>query len=363
MRTFAKYLITTSLSLIISLSVLSPVFAVEKGNCISYYPSGKPASECCMFNGAPDANIWGLNNPEQFDPPFYFCGGNPASGWGCYCQTLKSEESKTPITDNNQDGQKAMKESDPLNYTPQVSIPGKGAQFTAGKTVEVPANTKLLADYIIAIFKYSTGIVGIIATIVVMIGGVRWLTAAGGGGVSEAKTMIISGISGLALALGSFLLLSTINTSLVNFKIQPIKQVTKIDLFQLGCCEKYTEDADKKLVLTTENLKDTDCRALTGYKQTIFKYGYTAKENKCVFDSEKQACCLYNYDKNNNIASACTSKLMGNKDALNDFRTECKGLGDSADEDKYIKGRFSVEESKECSDNNGTAIYKCVDSD
>ncbi|MCX6793189.1 MAG: hypothetical protein NTY12_04135 [Candidatus Falkowbacteria bacterium] len=116
------------------------------------------------------------------------------------------------------------KPSDPIIITPQVSIPG--SNFIAGKGVTVPESTAPIAEYLSAIFKYSAGIIGIISAIVMMYAGVRWITAGGNPkAVSEAKTYIASSLSGLALTLGAFLLLSTINLDLVNFKIDNLKYI------------------------------------------------------------------------------------------------------------------------------------------
>ncbi len=349
MKKFLRYLISCSLLFIISLSFVNTSVAIEKGGCKSYYPSGRPSSECCMFkDGVPDLKVWGLNdkpyqNAQGEDQ--WWCGGPPASAYECYCQRIKNDSS----TGVDAEAKEAIKESDPLTYTPEVSIPGEGSPITAGKTVTVPANTQLLADYIIAIFKYSTGIVGIIAAIVIMMGGVRWLTAAGGAGVSEAKTMIISGISGLALTLGSFLLLSTINTSLVNFKVQPVKQITKIDLFQFGCCEKINSDDS----VTTENLKDIDCRALKGFKATTFRYGYKADANECKPDEKKQACCEFGWYKENTLLNdngpqVCINELMASDTALADFRAKCTEEASKLDDSKYNTTQISIKEGKKC---------------
>jgi hypothetical protein len=73
----------------------------------------------------------------------------------------------------------------PLSIVPAVSIPG--TDFISGKSVEVKESTATLATYIVAIFKYSIGVIGIIAAIALMIGGILWLSAAGTGNCRPAK--------------------------------------------------------------------------------------------------------------------------------------------------------------------------------
>jgi len=118
-----------------------------------------------------------------------------------------------------------------IKFTPQVGIPND-PNFGPGKTLNFSSSdsTKPIADYIIAFYKYGIGIVGILATVVMMIGGIIWLTAGGSPEkINEAQSWIKSAITGLALALGSYLILATVNTDLVNFKITKIGTVTELN--------------------------------------------------------------------------------------------------------------------------------------
>ncbi|MEK7516486.1 MAG: hypothetical protein AAB562_02720, partial [Patescibacteria group bacterium] len=68
-----------------------------------------------------------------------------------------------------------------------------------------------LGQYLSILYNYLIGIAGVLATVMIMVGGVRWLLAAGDPGkIGAAKETIGSAVIGLALALGSFLLLNTI---------------------------------------------------------------------------------------------------------------------------------------------------------
>lgn len=66
---------------------------------------------------------------------------------------------------------------DPIFITPTVTIPD--TDFVSGQGIKVEESTTTLANYIVAIFKYSTGVIGIIAAIVLMLAGIMWVTAAG----------------------------------------------------------------------------------------------------------------------------------------------------------------------------------------
>jgi|GEM_PF-5064760 len=102
----------------------------------------------------------------------------------------------------------------------QISIPGM-ERFSNASNVDESGGFKTtwIAEYIVGIYKYAIGIIGIIAMMAIAIGGAMWVISAGNPGrISEAKSWITSGILGLALGLGSYLILGMINYDLVRFK-------------------------------------------------------------------------------------------------------------------------------------------------
>ena len=86
-----------------------------------------------------------------------------------------------------------------------------------------------IIKYIQAIYGWALGVVGILAVVMMMIGGLIWTTAGGSAThIATAKQYIGGAISGLVLLLVSYLLLETINPELVNLKpltIVPTKEV------------------------------------------------------------------------------------------------------------------------------------------
>ncbi|MFH1326249.1 MAG: hypothetical protein ABIH48_02160 [Candidatus Falkowbacteria bacterium] len=94
-----------------------------------------------------------------------------------------------------------------------------------------------IAEYISLVYKYGTGVVGIVAAVVLMFGGILWLTAGGNTGqVQTAKEWIKAALLGLILALLSYMILLTINPDLVSFDEITIKSIEGIP----------NEGADKK---------------------------------------------------------------------------------------------------------------------
>ncbi len=100
-------------------------------------------------------------------------------------------------------------------FTPQITIPD--SPFIAGTAVPVKGTT--LGEWVSAVYMFLAGAMAIIATMMVMWGGIQWLTASGNAAhVNDAKETIYSAILALLLTFGSYLLLRTINPRLVEVR-------------------------------------------------------------------------------------------------------------------------------------------------
>ncbi len=101
----------------------------------------------------------------------------------------------------------------PIPNLPQFSeIP---PPQTAGGDIVVP----WLGQYFAAAYQYFVGVGVIIAIILIMIGGIQWLTAGGSAErLGSAKKRIGNAVAGLSIALGSYLILYTINPDIIQFK-------------------------------------------------------------------------------------------------------------------------------------------------
>jgi len=127
-----------------------------------------------------------------------------------------------------------------VNFVPQVSVPN--SQFQAGVTYTMKEpSLKPLGEYIIAIFNYGLAIVGILAAIILMAGGLIWLTSGGSSSkVGQAKELMLGSIVGLLILVVSWVILNTINPELVNFRTTAIPSVEKV---VYGCCQSSEEVA------------------------------------------------------------------------------------------------------------------------
>ena len=138
----------------------------------------------------------------------------------------------------------------PIQFQPQVQIPN--SEFTAtnvpaGSTVNGIMTSDLLAKYIQAFYNYGLAIAGILAAIVLMAGGVLWLTSAGNDSrITQAKELITGSIIGALILFGSWIILNTVNPDLLQLKIITVKTIPTITY----CC-----DQAKGNVLTDANGK------------------------------------------------------------------------------------------------------------
>lgn len=173
-----------------------------------------------------------------------------------------------------------------VNFVPQVGIDDTFRKDTA---YAIPKDTKAIGEYIKSIYKYAIGAVGILAAVVLMVGGIMWITAGGSAErIGEAKAWITASLTGLVIALCSYMILYTVNPNLVNFKITTIKTVEGINT---GRCITAALPED----LCEDNVTEDQC----------------IKNNKLSNRWQKgmtcpTACCAWELHISANIACAAT---------------------------------------------------------
>jgi hypothetical protein len=213
-----------------------------------------------------------------------------------------------------------------LDYYPQVQIPVSGssldqASTTVGTYQNGGMSSTLLARYIQTMYTYGLMIAAILAAIVLMGGGVLWLTSAGNDSrVTQAKELISGSVVGLIILFSSWIILNTINPNLL--KLQAINtQIVRA--VQMGCC-RYTDSASLNTNGTVATMmSSTDC---TKQKNSAFLYNQTdssgnvsyyhigSNGTSCVLPGVL-GCCVVR-DANSNISSCinttqdiCTSQF------------------------------------------------------
>lgn len=108
----------------------------------------------------------------------------------------------------------------PIEYTPEVPIPG-----VFDKTVQI--DNFLLAKYLRGVYIYFIWSVGVLATVMVIYGGIKWVSAAGNPSrINDARETINSAIIGVIIALVSVVLLNIIDPNYTRFGLPDLNPVT-----------------------------------------------------------------------------------------------------------------------------------------
>lgn len=115
-----------------------------------------------------------------------------------------------------------------VGYGPQSCPP---EQSQSGQCLEVP----WIGQYVGAVYRYGVALAAALAMLMITIGGAVWLTAGGSSErVSTAKSFIVSAISGLLLALLSYVILYTVNPRLVALEPLSVPVVSDVAEPEVG---------------------------------------------------------------------------------------------------------------------------------
>ncbi|MDI3496003.1 MAG: hypothetical protein PWQ35_24 [Patescibacteria group bacterium] len=209
------------------------------------------------------------------------------------------------------------------NFEFQVQIPGMDKEVPVGQRVNGRIQSTLLGDYIKNIYNYSFLIAGILAAVMLMVGGVMWLISAGNKtSISKAKDIISGSIVGLGILLLSYLILNTINPELLKIKaisIEGMDDYKANNLYQIGCCEcdfsrevVLLKDTETFTCQSSVNITSTeDCAKFCkyeaeaklknlGFSLTTYNLNWEyrfASENACLpMDNGKGSRCVYSVD-------------------------------------------------------------------
>ena len=160
-------------------------------------------------------------------------------GKECY----KNEQCSSNNCGTGQGGEKKCMDSDtgagylkfsPIAPTLEIKIPTLQPFTTEGlEAPDAEGNIyfPFIGQYIVGIYKWMLLVAGIVATIMIILGGFTYLTSGGNATrAGEGKERITSAIFGLILLLGSYMLLYLINPGLVEFRSLKIKIIERKEL-------------------------------------------------------------------------------------------------------------------------------------
>ncbi|MFH1822267.1 MAG: hypothetical protein ABH830_01045, partial [Patescibacteria group bacterium] len=114
-----------------------------------------------------------------------------------------------------------------------------------------------IGEYIAGIYKYAVGIVGILAAIVLMYGGVLWIVAGGSAErTGSAKAWIGASLTGLVIAVTSYTILYQINPELTKFNALEITSTNKEQKIPPGFNIQKNADGSYSTTIETPGLPD-----------------------------------------------------------------------------------------------------------
>ncbi|HLC99385.1 MAG TPA: pilin, partial [Patescibacteria group bacterium] len=210
----------------------------------------------------------------------------------------------------------------------KVSIPGVTHTFI-DKTVTPNKRYYFvndLQDFLASMYKFLVGIAGILAVIMMMVGGYYWLFAGGNTGmVQKGKELITNSTLGLFLAVGSYTLLIFINPDLVNLKPLDIKTpnlakvsaVTKIcsetientlrsngNPTNFGCGRVHYPNLKQYEVNCGGTVKSEECK---GYQAVAFANGCMGVI--CPSSPVSKICSIQSDNDGNLVSGGCVSSI------------------------------------------------------
>lgn len=235
----------------------------------------------------------------------------------------------------------------------EIAIPI--AERVEGYTGDTVAD---LANYIGVIYQFMISIIGVVAAVMMIIGGFQYLTSAGDAGkIGAARKRITDALIGLVLAFSAYLLLNTINPALLEFKpigAQLAKNNVETELAFLEWCDDVVEKGLYEptsngvvpvLAQRTQGADDWDCGSIGLY---VLKKSKDA--GFCVYRGDN--CLLFEEGGSVRRRVACTRRAL--------TPTEAKGIVDSNAENPNDADfeRVRAADCMACSDLNETWAAK-----
>ena len=182
---------------------------------------------------------------------------------------------------------------------------------TSGTNFAYVDQSTSLASYLNVIFKILLGVIGVLAVIMIIVGGVNYMTTDAIGGKESGKETITMAIGGLILALGSYLILTTINPDLVSLSLnvpplQPLNGAAAD--FNLPTDSSIVTSAYATGAVTTANLPAAISCPGKGGSAAVSAIANSFKGNVtyCLYGSDGKACGKGQAGPNNTVQLDCT---------------------------------------------------------
>lgn len=142
---------------------------------------------------------------------------NPKTAEQLYSTLVSSPSSNQPEASAS-----ATRDTGPI--IPRLAIQIPGLSFSAPQVDPNVSNLPFLPQYIAGVYRYAVSIVALLATVMIIYGGFRYLVGSTSGDIGKGKEIITDAVVGMVLTLGAYALLATVNPDLVSFR--PLELVT-----------------------------------------------------------------------------------------------------------------------------------------
>jgi hypothetical protein len=152
-------------------------------------------------------------------------------------------------------------------------------------------------SYIPKVFTLAIGVAGALAVIMIMIGGIEYITSDTIGGKSDGKQRITNAVIGLLLAIGAYIILFTINKNALEFDLNKINIAPPVittpstaPTVPTTSNAPWPSDATERARLAGMGISinkancakigDSDCTSVTGLSESVFS-GLQQLKNRC----------------------------------------------------------------------------------
>lgn len=135
-------------------------------------------------------------------------------------------------------------------YTPLVNLPDQSGPIDTSGTN--------LSKYLSGLYAFGVAAAAGLAVIMVILGGIQYITSVAGEGKSGGKQRITSAILGLLLALGSYIILNTINKDLLklSFDLKTVAPVYNGTAEQKAALQRVVNDIQNRTNTLTQGIND-----------------------------------------------------------------------------------------------------------
>ncbi|MFA6553416.1 MAG: lytic transglycosylase domain-containing protein [Patescibacteria group bacterium] len=184
------------------------------GSCSSSGRCGSTTFCMCNTTGGPIETLCCKDSATSVDN--CFIKNSSTNTWSLLTDPdSQAAPDATYVTPNLSGALSTEKKSSPVFFTPNFTLPL--SEFVAGEKVLVDGST--LGDYISALYVFFVSAAGILAVTMMIYGGIKYTVSFGNPSkLQDARDTITSAMIGLAIALGSYVILLTVSPRLVTFQ-------------------------------------------------------------------------------------------------------------------------------------------------